>query len=331
MKPKYARKQISNYDEEVLIDNLQRWATSHHCVMTGREEYFKEMMTSAIYFAIYCYPIPELHSAEMDVTIKIFFWLFYIDDILEYAVKTKVCVKSLHQGNNEIASILLGKYDNSKQFVDVPKYPSFRSVCNLLFDIHIIWKRIAPPGYERRVKVFHARLQRFFDCFRWNCIDEVDGRYSEATFVYFRNITVFMDGSMDVISVVDGVTLSDEIMRSPTLSRLTDIVNGFGAYTNDLCGMRKELCNMHGEDNLVRFKVLEKKIPLSEAVEQVCKRVEDDLNDYNRLKEVILKEFDYDSNLVRYLDLLDSLTDGHNMLYINSSRHGTMGSITLTE
>lgn len=331
MKPKYARKQISNYDVEGLVANLQRWATSHHCVMTGRQEYFKAMMESAISFAIYCYPIPELHSAEMDVTIKIFFFLWYIDDILEDAAKSEVCVKSLHQGNDEIASILLGRYDKSTQFVDVPKYPSFRSLFNLLFDVHTIWKRIAPPGYEQRVKVFHARLQRYLDCFRWNCIDEVDGRYSEETFVYFRGMTVFMDGSMDVISVINGVTLSDEIMRSPTLSRLIGIVNEFGAYGNDLCGMRKEFTNKHGQDNLVVFKVLEKQIPLAEAVEQVCKRVENNLNDYNRLKEVILKEFDYDSNLVRYLDLLDSLSDGHNMLYISSSRHGSMGSITLTE
>ncbi len=79
------------------------------------------------------------------------------------------------------------------------------------------------------------------------------------------------------------------------------------------------------------FKVTEKSVPIEEAVQQVCMLIENELSDYLLLKKVILKEFYYEANLVRYLEMLDSLCDGHLMLYVENKRQSSDGPITLTE
>lgn len=105
--------------------------------------------------------------------------------------------------------------------------------------------------------------------------------------------------------------------------------NVFGGFANDLLGMKKEFAN--GErDNLIVFMVLEKNIPLNVAVQRVCELLTNELRDYILLKDVILTEFDHDDNLIKYLDILDSMIDGHNVIYLESSRHLCVGSVTLT-
>lgn len=122
--------------------------------------------------------------------------------------------------------------------------------------------------------------------------------------------------------------MSDAMSNSLTMKRLLDAVNAIGAYTNDLLCMKNDFANE--KDNLIVFMVIEKKIPLDEAVRQVCEIIADELIDYDLLKRAILKEFDYDDNLNKYLDIIDSVIDGHNMLYIRGMRYRSGGSVSLT-
>lgn len=69
---------------------------------------------------------------------------------------------------------------------------------------------------------------------------------------------------------------------------------------------------------------------LEEAVAEICNLLKSELTDYILMKRVILLEFSNDPILVRYLDMLDSLIDGHNRIYQQSARHYSAGCVTLT-
>lgn len=295
----------------------------------GREEYFKEMKLAIILFTVYINPIPELFSEEMDLCIKFISVIWCIDDVLEDAIEQKVHFKILKQGNDQLSSILLGKYDNADgKFEDVANYPHFGQLFKSLLEIHNICRKTV-PGYEKNVTIFYDRVQSFFDVHRWSCVDEIDGRYSEESFRIFREKVAFYDGTVELVALLQGVKLPDEILRSPTLRRILDIGNALGAFANDLLGMKKEFGN--GEkDNYVVFKVLQKNIPIEEAVQQICKLMETGLTDYVLLKRVIIQEFDHDDALIRYLEICDYILDGHNLMYAQSARHRSVGSVTLT-
>jgi len=89
---------------------------------------------------------------------------------------------------------------------------------------------------------------------------------------------------------------------------------------NDLLGLRKEFRNKE-EDNLVVFKVLQKGIPLQVAVREVCEFMKTELIDYMLLRDVIVMKFPYEPSLVKYIDILESMMDGHQRVYAQSDRH----------
>lgn len=98
---------------------------------------------------------------------------------------------------------------------------------------------------------------------------------------------------------------------------------------NDLLGMNKEFGNGQ-KDNLVVFKALQKQMPLDEAVKEVCDHLDLEMEDFFLLKQVVLKEFSNEPNLVKYVDILESLIDGHNRIYPESTRHRSAGCIQLS-
>lgn len=320
LKPKLERKHVERCDLEALCDHLLVWVNANF-VTSGREKYYKELASATILFSVYVNPIPELYSIELDLCTRFCFWLWYIDDVIENAIYKKVHFKVLKHGTDQLEWILMGKYDTAeRKFEAVPNHPVFGHLFDSLLELHNFCEKTL-PGYKNRIKSFTNCLQRYFAAQRWFCIDEIDGRYSEESFRTHRKYLAFFDGVADGVALIHGVTLSDEISNSPTLKRILEVANVFGGFANDLLGMKKEFSNGQ-KDNLIVFKVLEKKIPLDEAVRQVCELLASELSDYVLLKEVMLKEFDHDDNLVRYLDILDSLIDGHNVIYIESPRHG---------
>lgn len=329
LKPKHERKFIEDCDVEALCSKLMRWANDNFEI-AGREEYFKMLTLSSIYFSVHIHPITELYSEEMFLCLIFFFFLFYIDDIIEDAIKNKIPFKEFKNITEQFQSILIGKYDNNAtagQLENVSNYPDFDQVFVAFLQMHKSWKKFL-PDYEHRVKPFANAIQRYFGSLLWYCIDEIDERYSEESFKAYRKHNAFIDGSAEILALLHGVAVSDAMSNSLTMKRLLDAVNAIGAYTNDLLGMKNDFANE--KDNLIVFMVIEKKIPLDEAVRQVCEIIADELIDYDLLKRAILKEFDYDDNLNKYLDIIDSVIDGHNMLYIRGMRYRSGGSVSLT-
>lgn len=330
LKPKFERNHVEDRDLDALCSTLLLWVNDNF-VTAGREKYFKELTFSTVLFVIYMNPLPELYSEEMFLGLKIFFWLWYADDVYENVIENKIHFKELQRVTDQLHSILTGKFDNSSRPVDfeiVPNYPIFGQLFDSLLQLHDDCRKRL-PDYGKRVKNLFNDLQRYFTALRWFCIDEIDERYSEESFKTFRRSIAFFDGIADVVALIHGVTLSDEITNSLTMKRLLDIANSFGAYTNDMLGMKKELANGQ-KDNLIVFLVLKKKVPIDVAVRQTCEFLVKELDDYYLVKAVILKEFDYDENLIKYLDILDSLIDGHNVMYLRSKRHLTAGAVSLT-
>jgi len=204
----------------------------------------------------------------------------------------------------------------------------FKQLFTSWLDLHRSCDDIV-PDYRRRVGPMKFYLQRYFEAQRWYCVDRIDERYSEQTFRAWRRIVAYFDGIVEVVALIHGVTVPPEISRSPTLLRILEICNSFGGFVNDLVGMRKEFQNGQ-RDNIIVFKVLSKGIPLEEAVQEICSLLASELTDYILMKRVILLEFNNDPNLCRYMDMLDSLIDGHNRIYQQSTRHHSAGCVTLT-
>lgn len=325
LKPKFERQHVENGDLEVLSANLLVWVNEYF-VTTGQEEHFKELTLTVALLTVYVNPQSELYSPQMELCLKFCFWLWYIDDVIENAITNKIHFKELKRGTDQLQAILM--FDADLKFEDIPNYPIFGHLFYSLSELHNLCQKNF-PGYERGVKYFSDCLQRYFSAQRWLCIEDIDGRYSEETFRAYRKKMAFFDGIADSLALVHEVALSYDIWNSTTMKRLLDIANVFGAFVNDLLGMRKEFANGQ-KDSLIVFKVVEKKIPLDVATQQVCELLATELSDYVLLKGVILKEFDYDDNLIRYLDILDSIIDGHNVIYARSARHRSVGSISLT-
>lgn len=278
LKPKYERKHVDSRDLQVLCAHLLEWVNADF-VTTGRKEYFKELASVSVLFIVYCNPLAELYSKEMDLCTKLTFWLWYNDDVIENAIENNIHFKVLKRGTDQLEAILMGKYDTDVEakFEVVPNYPMFGNLFYSLLKLHNFCRKTLPK-YANRVKSFSNCLQRYFGAQRWICIDEINGRHSEETFRTHRKIIAFFDGIADSVALVHGVTLSDDMSNSPIMKRLLEITNEFGGFTNDLLGMRKEFAN--GEtDNLIVFQVLERKIPIDVATQQVCKFLESELSE----------------------------------------------------
>lgn len=78
-------------------------------ITTGREKYYKELASTTILFAVYVNPIPELYSKELDLCVRLWFWLWYIDDVIQDAIAKKIHFKVLKHGTDQFESILMGK------------------------------------------------------------------------------------------------------------------------------------------------------------------------------------------------------------------------------
>lgn len=155
LKPKYERKTVENAEFELLSAKLYDWYHSNFPV-TGQEEYFKEISDVTVAWTIYIDPLTELHSDEMDLSIKMIGWLWYLDDALDKAIEANtVPVQILKQASHKILSILSSEYESGEFDAekDVVGFPEFRPLFNSLLTWHNICKTVV-PRYEKRVVPF---------------------------------------------------------------------------------------------------------------------------------------------------------------------------------
>jgi len=314
---------------EALGTQLLAWVNNSFETI-GQEKYFKELVSASILFSLYTDPQLRFHTKEVELSIRLALWLWLNDDVLEQATTNKIELRALKLYTDQILSIFTDKYDNipKPEFQAVLGYPTFRDLFYWLLEWHNVSRGFLPE-YEYLVKNFANSLTSYFTALRWSSVDQIDGRYSVESFKTYRKAVAFMDGTANGVALINGVKLPNEMLNCVTMKRLLEVANVFGGFANDLLGMKKEFANEE-RDNLIVFMVLEKKIPLPVAVAQVSELLSSELSDYVLLKQVILQEFDYDENLVKYLDILDSLIDGHNVIYAGSTRHLAVGSVTLT-
>lgn len=175
IQPKLERPPVSQKEIETLTNNLMEWICLHFEVK-GKEEYFHVLATSSTLFTVYVNPIPSLDSKEMDLAIKIYFWLWFTDDEIETAIEEKIPFKMLKQGTDQLARILDGDFDQEQiKFMDVPDYQFFKPLFTSWLDLHRMCDDTV-ADYRKRVGPMKFYLQRYFEAQRWYCVDRIDER-----------------------------------------------------------------------------------------------------------------------------------------------------------
>ncbi len=329
LKPKHERKLIEDSEVRALCSELMHWVHDNFQI-DGREEYFKAVALTSVLFSTYAHPVPDLYSKEMDYCLKYFFLLWYMDDVFEDAIENKTHFKELKRVMVQFQFIWIGKYDDessTEKFENETSFPALNELFDSMLQLHKLWKKNL-PDYEHRVKKFVNAFQLWFDALTMYSVDKLDYRYTEESFKTYRRNVAGMELSIEFLALVHNVDVSDAISKSATMKRLIVACNAIVAFSNDVLGIIKDFAKGH-RDSLITFLVREKKTPLDVAVRRVCEVVEGEMIDYDLLKSAILKEFDNDDNLIKYLDILDSVIDGHYMLY-NGPRYRSRGLVTLT-
>jgi len=319
IKPNFEREEINEETIETLKTKLMEWIQKHFDT-SKKSKYFDEIAKASVLFSVYINPFSEICSQEMELAIKIYFWLWYTDDEIEMAIENGIPFESLKEGTDQLNAALNG----TTEFKHVETYPFFEALFHSNVDLYLMIRKSEFP-----LGPTQSCLQKYFEAQRWFSVDTIDERYSEESFKTWRRIIAYFDGIAEIVALVEGVALSEEIRRSPSFQRILNIANAFGGFVNDLIGMKKEFANSQ-KDNLIVFKVLCKGMPLKLAVEEICGLMKSELQDYVLMKKVILREFNNDAELIKYIDILDSLIDGHNRIYAQSTRHHSVGCVTLT-
>lgn len=87
---------------------------------------------------------------------------------------------------------------------------------------------------------------------------------------------------------------------------------------NDILGVTKDFGYGDGE---VVFRVLYKGETLEGAVNSMCDKINQDLQDLILVKVTLLDIFGDEENLVRFLNLIDGIIDGQNFVYMENLRY----------
>jgi len=244
----------------------------------------------------------------MELAMMTYFWLWHTDDVLEMAVETNIPFAIVDEGLNQFITVLRGE---TKKFAEVEGCPGFRRLFDSLLTIQQLFEERS-FGYEDIAESFIFFLKRYFGAMRWFSVERIEGAYSEETFRFWRRIIAYFDGIAEVILMLHRLQLPKKVVNSPSLRRILDITNSIGGFINDVLGLSKEI-KYKQRDNLVLFKVLQKGIPVDEAVSQVCALIKSELTDYIMLRDDI--------------DILEALMDGHNQIYAHSHRHLSAGKV----
>jgi len=65
-------------------------------------------------------------------------------------------------------------------------------------------------------------------------------------------------------------------------------------------------------------------------VAETCEFLGSELADFLLVRDAILLEFDYDKDLLAYIDVIETVIDGHNEIYGDSKRHMACGQVKVT-
>jgi len=322
--PKYSRESLSEEDLQKMANKLEEWVNLYFD-LKSQSKYFTVLTKTVALFSAYTNPFNGIETEEMELFLKLSFWCWHTDDFLEMAIGKGIPFRVLETGLNQLLATLNG---DGKCFQGVQGCPGFGFLYNSLLNIQESLQK-HNPGYKDSLGSFQFFLRRYFDAMSWYAAGRVDFEYSEETFKFWRRIISFFDGIASIICLVNQIILPTHILKSPLLQRILDITNSSGGFVNDLLGLRKEFQNKE-EDNLVVFKVLQKGIPLQVAVREVCDFMKTELMDYMLLRDVILRKFSWEPSLVKYIDILESMMDGHNRVYAHSERHLSVGKVEVT-
>jgi len=324
VKPRYAREEVTDAERDSLKTQLRTWVDKFFD-REANTVYFENLIDVVAVFTAYINPFHELGSSEMDLAMKTFFWMWHTDDVLEMAIERNIPFSFVDQALYQFIGALRGK---AKLFADVQGCPGFRKLFNSAQTIHESFEKHS-FSFEDISEPFIEAVQRYYAAMRWYSVERIEGAYSEETFKYWRRTIAFLDIFGMAILMLHRVKIPNQVLISPSFIRIHTIANSMAGFTNDVLGLSKEF--KYGQrDNFLVFKVLQKQIPIQQAVSEVCTLIENELEDYLMLRDAMLYEFSHHPILVKYVDILEAMIDGHNKIYLHSQRHLSAGKVRLT-
>jgi len=326
IKPRTERKYLTECDITFLKIKLETWVKNFFQIQT---ESLSELIETAVIFAAFVNPFHEINSEKMFLAVKMSFWIYYTDDFLEMEIRNGVPLEKLDKGMRKILSCLNDDKENLLEDELREEDVGFRTTFDMLTDLVFSLKK-DNRQFKVNIKPFYISLKEAFEAMRWYAVARFEENISEETFKFWRRIVSFFVGTAQVIIFLEDLTLPTNISNAPSFRRLLDIVNSVGAFGNDLLGIDNEL-KRDKPDNWIVFKVFEKKIPLQEAVAQVCNFITSEIGDYICLRNSIMEEFSHDARLVKYIDVLESFMDGHNRMYEGCTRYKINGFVRLVD
>ncbi|XP_021959800.1 uncharacterized protein LOC110855698 [Folsomia candida] len=322
----------SEVDPAILNEMAVKY-TSFAKLLSFQDSHFKHypiktMILTAVQFALYWMPGFHVASPELDFVARQLIWIWFLDDPMEEIwnrgekLDKKPSIDALRFVNDTYIKIFSGK-SVPKEIPGLEEFPEFGPMCAWATDLTIRSKQWARISFADEIEYIVETLQTIFDCYQWHTISRVDKRYNLATFQYWGVVNSGGSWTLEMIAFVMGIRLSSEIRRHPVFRKMINIASGNTQLVNDILGMGKDFGNhIEGDvDSEHVFRVLTKGEILQDAVNSMCDKISQDLEDMILIKETLIDLFGEEENLVRFLDVIDTFIDGQNVTYVENIRY----------
>ncbi|OXA47216.1 uncharacterized protein LOC110855651 [Folsomia candida] len=329
IQPNLSRSEV----DPAILDEMSVKYTNFSGLLGFQDSHFKHypiktMILTAVQFALYWMPGFDVASPELDFAARQLIWIWFLDDPMEeiwnraQKLDKKPNIDALRFVNDTYIKIFSGK-SVPKEIPVLEEFPEFGSMCAWATDLTIRSKEFAKISSADEIEYVVETLQTIFDCYQWHTISPVDKRYNLRTFQDWGVVNSGGSWTLEMIAFVMGIRLSSEIRRNPAFRKMINIASGNTQLVNDILGMGKDFGNhIEGEvDSELVFRVLTKGENLQDAVNSMCARISQDLEDLIFIKQTLIDLFGEEENLVRFLDVIDTFIDGQNVTYVENIRY----------
>lgn len=236
-------------------------------------------------------------------------WLFYIDDEFD---------ENIEFANNTIAA-----KDRIEQYIQL--------FCNgtsdlsndpiVQFSIGLREKLLKTANPQRFERICNSTKEYF----RIGVLGAVEvwgskQPYTIEQYMLNREYDSGVYACIDMIEIAEDIDISNEIITDPDIQKLRKLTVRHVAFTNDLYSYNKEVPQHHNPNNLVYLLMHWKKKSFEEAVNEIVKILNAEVQMFVQLKEKILSTYS-SPDLQKYIAGMESWMSGNINWSIQTTRY----------
>ncbi|OXA62159.1 hypothetical protein Fcan01_01117 [Folsomia candida] len=151
---------------------------------------------------------------------------------------------------------------------------------------------------------------------------------SANTHRYLRSSDGTIAHMVNVMAVIRDAIVPRKVTENPIFRRFLATVDEISGAFNDILGLQKDI-RIGEENGNVMYKV-KRGVELQVALEEEISILKNNINDYMKLKEIIVKYFPLDKNLEEYFDITDSVLFGLFQVFTESEIYGMRDHIKIS-